>query len=317
MLRRALGGLPLERVDLEPAVLAALRHMGLERFGPVLDLPRAGLRKRFGAELVQWLERLLGETPDPRPLFEPPMRYRGRLELPAEVHDTAALLFGARRLVLELAGFLVGRQAGTQRLDWTLTHADRPPTRFALGLLEPLSEAAPMLDLLRERLERLELPAPVRGIHLAVDELSAAAPGSGELFPEGFPRPGGDRRLLERLRARLGPEQVQGLALAAEHRPERAWRHTSPGRTGAAVSFGTRPLWLLADPEPLEVRGGRPWRRGPLELAPERERIESGWWDGRDLARDYFVARTAEGQRLWIFRELHGRRRWYLHGIFG
>ncbi|MGD8310726.1 MAG: DNA polymerase Y family protein [Chromatiales bacterium] len=314
---RALAGLPLERADLAPEALAALRHMGLEHLGQVLGLPRPGLGRRFGAAFVQRLERLLGETPDPRPLFEPPARYRGRLELPAEVQDTRALLFGARRLVLELTGFLVGRQAGAQRLDWTLIHADRSPTRFALGLLEPLSDAGPLIDLLRERLERLELPAPVREVRLAVDDLSAGAPRSGELFPETLRRPGGDGRLLERLRARLGPERVQGLAVAAEHRPERAWRNASPGESGGVASFGIRPLWLLAEPAPLDTREGRPWREGPLVLEGEGERIESGWWDGGDLARDYFVARTCGGERLWIFRELRGRRRWYLHGVFG
>ena len=48
-----------------------------------------------------------------------------------------------------------------------------------------------------------------------------------------------------------------------------------------------------------------------------RERIESGWWDGNDVARDYFVARNARGLRLWIYRELRGEQRWFLHGIFG
>jgi protein ImuB len=47
------------------------------------------------------------------------------------------------------------------------------------------------------------------------------------------------------------------------------------------------------------------------------ERIESGWWDGDDARRDYFVAEDPRGCRLWVFRERDGRRRWYLHGIFG
>ena len=49
------------------------------------------------------------------------------------------------------------------------------------------------------------------------------------------------------------------------------------------------------------------------------ERIESGWWEGRDVRRDYFVARTQEtGQTLWIFTEARsgGASGWYVHGIF-
>ncbi|MCP5443103.1 MAG: hypothetical protein H6968_08735 [Chromatiaceae bacterium] len=63
-------------------------------------------------------------------------------------------------------------------------------------------------------------------------------------------------------------------------------------------------------------KGGWPWWRGRLHLEPERERIESGWWDGKAVSRDYFIARAPGGEQLWIYRELHGARRWFLHGFF-
>jgi protein ImuB len=47
------------------------------------------------------------------------------------------------------------------------------------------------------------------------------------------------------------------------------------------------------------------------------ERIESGWWDGADMRRDYYVAKDAAGAILWIYRECTGDRSWFLHGIFG
>jgi hypothetical protein len=34
------------------------------------------------------------------------------------------------------------------------------------------------------------------------------------------------------------------------------------------------------------------------------------------VARDYFVARTGTGERLWIYRDLRSNR-WFLHGFFG
>jgi protein ImuB len=71
-----------------------------------------------------------------------------------------------------------------------------------------------------------------------------------------------------------------------------------------------RPLWLLEAPEPCDATR--------LELEDGPECIESGWWDGHDVARDYYVARNREGARLWIFRN---RREtdpagWFLHGWF-
>jgi protein ImuB len=77
-----------------------------------------------------------------------------------------------------------------------------------------------------------------------------------------------------------------------------------------------RPLWLLERPEPLAVEDGVPCHGGRLSLGSGPERIESGWWDGARVARDYYVAASPRGARLWVFRE-HGTRRWFLHGVFG
>ena len=73
---------------------------------------------------------------------------------------------------------------------------------------------------------------------------------------------------------------------------------------------------MLAEPQLL---GGdeRPRYEGVLEIEEGPERIESGWWDGHDVRRDYYVARTQAGVRLWVFRERTPERRWFLHGIFG
>jgi protein ImuB len=67
----------------------------------------------------------------------------------------------------------------------------------------------------------------------------------------------------------------------------------------------------------LGLRNNRPWLDGPLDLGGGCERIDTGWWDGFQVARDYYVARTTEGERLWIYRELRGAGGWFLHGIFG
>ena len=58
----------------------------------------------------------------------------------------------------------------------------------------------------------------------------------------------------------------------------------------------------------------RPWvlRDGP-------ERIESGWWDGADVRRDYFVAENPRGEIVWIYRDHRygiDDGEWFLHGVF-
>jgi len=56
--------------------------------------------------------------------------------------------------------------------------------------------------------------------------------------------------------------------------------------------------------------------RAPRILAGP-ERIETGWWDGGDTRRDYYVVQTRNGQRAWVFRE-HGAAddAWMLQGWF-
>ncbi|MEA3275458.1 MAG: DNA polymerase Y family protein [Pseudomonadota bacterium] len=317
-LRAALARLPLAALGLDERELADLWRMGLRRMEDLLRLPRAGLAERLGVERIHQLERLLGEAPDPRPRFEPPARYRGRLELPMEVPESGALVFACRRLIDELAGFLLSRQGGVQRLEWRFHHEEEEDTRLTLGAARPERDPSRWLDLLRERLDRLQLPAPVRALSLDVRDLQPLPPATLQLFPE-LERPRTpDARLLDRLRARLGQDAVRGLALVADHRPERAWCWCSPGEVGSGGGRRRdRPLWLLLEPVPLQTRNRRPWWDGELDLGMERERIETGWWDGHEVARDYFVATTLKGERLWIFRELKGRRGWYLHGLFG
>jgi protein ImuB len=77
-----------------------------------------------------------------------------------------------------------------------------------------------------------------------------------------------------------------------------------------------RPLWLLPQPRRLRARDDQPYFQGRLRLQAGPERIETGWWDGRDVRRDYFHASNPAGLRLWVFRDLRSRD-WYLQGLFG
>jgi protein ImuB len=52
-----------------------------------------------------------------------------------------------------------------------------------------------------------------------------------------------------------------------------------------------------------------------LQLLAGPERIESGWWDHQDVARDYYLTCTPEGVRQWVFQDLRSSA-WYLHGLW-
>jgi protein ImuB len=309
-LEASLAPLRLDLLGLTEDTREALGGLGLRTFGELLGLPRPGLVRRFGRGVPDLLDRALGRLPDPRPPFAPPPRFASGLELPAEVAGSEGLLFAAHRLLLELEGFLRARGAGVLSFSLELRHREGEPTRLRVGLSAPGRDPRRLLGLLRERLERTPLPAPAAALYLEAASLEPLAPRGRDLFEreaaalDGAP-------LIERLRARLGEEAVQGLALAADHRPERAFRWVSSAEEGTPEGNsppGPRPLWLL--PEPVAVS------RAGFSLATGPERIESGWWDGADAARDYYVAEDAGGARLWLFRERR-EGRWFVHGIFG
>ncbi len=75
---------------------------------------------------------------------------------------------------------------------------------------------------------------------------------------------------------------------------------------------------LLSAPQQLEEIEGVPRRRGSLRFFGDVERIETGWWDGGEIGRDYYTVFDIYGVQLWIFRvERADPHRWFLHGVFG
>ncbi|MBI4757331.1 MAG: DNA polymerase Y family protein [Betaproteobacteria bacterium] len=347
-LRQRLSVLPLAVLDWPEDALSLLAGLGVGDVGACLALPRDGLARRLGPQILSMLDRALGVEADPQPPFVAPQRFRSRLELPAEADNTAALAFPLRRLLGELEGFLRGRGAGVQRLAVDLAHVRGRRSRIELGLATPERQAARLLVLLQARLERFVLPAPAVALELRVEELQPYVAPQAALWPDASFNSRRRSELAEHLQARLGSDRVFVLQQADDHRPERAWarqpvdapggmrggrpggpegggagqgarrqpsRRSSPCAPGRPCS--PRPLWLLQRPRTLAGTAEAPQHRGALELVAGPERIESGWWDEAPVGRDYWVARNPRGELLWIYREHGPAARWYLHGIFG
>jgi len=323
--------LPLTVTRWPARTLQALATLGVRAVGDCLRLPRDGFARRFEPRLRLELDRALGRAPDPRANCIAAERCALRCDLEPELADIARLRRAIEPLLDELCAFLRGRGAAIESLELRLLHREAPATRLRLRFAEPAAVAGRIAALLQERLARTDLPEPVRAVRLRSGALVEAREQAGELFARDRRRASAVPQLVERLRARLGGEAVHGLCLVPEHRPEAAQKSgdiyigspASPANAGRGTGKGRgecpaapRPVWLLAVPQPLE--GDDPPRcEGPLEIEEGPERIESGWWDGGDVRRDYYVARTPAGVRLWIFRERRAAGGWFLHGVFG
>ena len=298
-LSNALARIPVAQARLDAKTAHALHAMGLRRLGQLFAAPRASLAQRFGTGLLEHLDRLRGTAPDPFGLYQPPDRFDLRIELGFEVESSQALLFPLRRLVGDLGAYLAGRDGGVQRFVVRLEHEGHPDTEIVVGLLAAERNPALLFELAKGRLEQARTPAPTRGMRLLAEELPPFVPAGRELFD---PRPAQAvpwDTLRERLRARLGDEAVYALAPADDHRPEKAWRRvplpvaTKSLQANPPADTAPRPTWLL--PRPIPLRDPAP------RILAGPERVESGWWDGFDVRRDYYLVETSQGQRAWAF----------------
>ena len=323
----------------------ALQGMGLRTLGDLQSLPRAGLARRFGEAMLVELDCAFGHRHDPREALALPPTFESRLELFARADTTEQVLHGASLLLERLIAWLAAQHAFVRRFTLLMRHesrwqqSERTPqaTALEIALAEPSRDSAHLLVLLRERLARIQLPAPTLELCLQAEDISKRAPPNAELFATTQSEHEGLTRLIERLQARLGAGQVQRLVALADHRPERASalrEAQAPGvgrarsgaarpgekksaRSGPAVATARagdgvagdhdcsapRPVWLQPA-EPLAERASRPFFEGrPLQLLSGPERIEAGWWDSALAGRDYFIAATTDGALVWIYRE--------------
>jgi protein ImuB len=220
---------------------------------------------------------------------------------------------------------------------------------------QPVQGIAHLKRLLAEHLARAVLAAPVN--HLRLRTLDTAPWGGlpTSLLPEDQVKGERLHELVERLGARLGPQNVCVPQSLADHRPEhmQRWRPAQgnlPKPSSAqgilpkpSAAQGNRlkplevpgglpsdalyPAWLLAEPLRLAVRQHVPQHCGPLRRLTRLYRVEAGWWEGGGPAlRDYFIAHSEHFGLVWIYRERpaslaqgldgQGEFHWYLQGLY-
>ena len=300
--------LPIGKLTLPPQMTEQLHTVGVRTLGMLLELPRASIAKRFGPDTSNFLNRLMGESPDPRHIFRLPEKYAAHFEFDFEVRSTEGLLFPLRRMLNEFAGYLRARDTGVQRFFIAFGHRSAPATKTSIGSAASDRNAERFFALVRECLQNLELPEATISLTVSASEFAAPTALQIDLLNRSQDEAENLVHTIDRISARLGQENVHGVRLAADHRPELSWAASSLDEASANLHFPDRPLWLLPQPKALQLAAIPRITSGP-------ERIEAGWWDDGDVQRDYYIVRVANGQDLWVFRDLRSSE-WYLHGFW-
>jgi len=304
-LRSWLQRQPLDVLRLPQQALAVCRGSGIRTAGALLALPPASLARRFGAAVPDYLRRLTGESPDPRPALVPPSTFRRRFELLGVVDNAEMLLIPLRRLLVELEHYLRARDVGVLRFTIELVHENHRRSRHPVGLASAVRDANHFLLIARERLARTGLAAGVTELIVRADDFVEADTTQRDLFDGSARQQQQWNTVIEKIAARWGDTAAWNPGLVADHRPERAWRRLAPGSDGDTCTFPDRPLWLLASPQPIAR---------PEDLVGMPERIAAGWWHDA-IDRLYYTARAPDGTRLWVFHDRQTQR-WHLHGLW-
>ena len=183
-----LKGLPFTTLSALRPHAGTLARLGCRTLGEVRALPRDGLARRFGADLLNALDQAYGQRAGSHPWVSLPERFEHRLECPSAVEHAQGLLFGAQRLLNALLVWLAARQSGVLAftLHWEHDRVRRSELRggqVALRTAHATRDMAHLTRLLAEHLARTTLAAPATALRLVADEVAPLPTTSLSLLP--------------------------------------------------------------------------------------------------------------------------------------
>jgi len=338
----ALRRLPIEALRLSERVIDLLHQLGIYLIEQLEALPRRELSSRFGPQLLLRWDQAVGRVAEPLPSYQPAPEFRADWSPSQPTTRRETIEAALEQLIVQVAAMLIHAGRGAVRLECRFDCLSDDltkvaPQQISVGLFEPSASADHLLQLARVQLERLRLPAPVSAVQVAATSTAALVRRQREMFFCGDGNESSRRQLatlIDRLSSRLGHRSVVRTRLVSDAQPEFAWRRDllvgkvprrRVRRKTTAPDLPPRPLRLLQRPialaaisiapegPPLRFRFYHDEHQVTHTWGPER--IETGWWRGRTIGRDYYRIETTTGRRFWLFRRLRDGR-WFLQGTF-
>jgi protein ImuB len=314
----------IERLPLPPAVRNTLFKLRVRTVGAFMDLPAAGIQRRFGADIWQLYRLATGDLVLPFSPSPPEVVFHEAFHLDDAETDLFRLMALIARLLPPMLEGLTQRDEGLSELQIKLRFESGRDHNEQLRPAAPTTDEAQIIELVRLRLASLnissgvidgEVTAKGRSLQRRQLDIFAATPPRNQNAAQ---------RALARIRAQWGDDAVVRARLREGHLPE--------------ALFTWEPLKSLGEAQPRKEKNGtliRRLHRLPLRL-PSRSRhepdgwmlrgfeqgpvirlsgpyvISGGWWK-KAIHREYHFAEMQRGDVLWIYYD-RLRRRWFLQG---
>ncbi len=342
----ALAPLPPAALRLPAETCFLFGELGIKRIEQLAALPRETLLARFGPLVLLRLDQVLGAAAEAIVARDVPPEWTFEWLLEHPTGRREMIEWVVEQLVARVCQALARERRGVLRLACRFVPEQDSALEFVIGLYRPSASERHVGELVRLKLDGVRFREPLVAIRFEVLALDALEFQQQEFFAE----LGNENResprelaaLVDRLSNRLGAHAVVRPWLLSGAQPEFACQYkpvaslktrhakrrvASSGPDGSRSSLqpGDRPLSLRPEPETLDVISVVP-DGPPVKFchagADHRivhhwgpERIETGWWRGQCIRRDYYQVETESGQRYWLFRELNAGQ-WFLHGQF-
>ncbi len=333
----------LGAANIDPAIPAMLRGVGIETCGELAALDQEAIEVRLGADGVRlWRLARAEDRWRPPPSLPRTLPCASLEWTDYALRDVERMLFVIHGLLGSVCDALRARGEGARRLTLSFALDNRSTYEHALGAARATASRVSWMRLIRASLESVHVPDAVTGITLRADEVGAVHGRQGDVFDRGFATASAaESAVAQLLDARLG--DIVTLATTDHPLPERrgVWQVRKSVSVGAvcdndpAARSATTIQWapsltlqLLPTPHAAAVTTAR--RRDhaypirytdvtaqagvPVDIvsAAGPDDISGGQWEGVPYTRSYFHCVTADGHLVLLFRDADDA--WYLHG---
>ncbi len=299
--------------DIDDKDITKLARIGIKSYDDLQQIPAAELANRVSRFSMSILNELMGKQAAKLKFYQPQSRYHDYLELLYEISLSDKLLPVIGRCLDKLSQFLLIRNAHSMAINIAFFQREHDKLTLTFNSIRPIYKRQDWLDIISLQLESVSFESPVYAISIDCEKYEVAQTANDDMFTEKSTHVAA-MTLLSRLQSKLGQSNIKRVHFVEDFRPEYSLgQHPLIDKAGArskvqgqALSiFTDRPGLLLPEPEPLTL---------DVQVIKGPERIQTGWWDDKNINRDYYIGQSKDGQQVWIFKTPN--KQWYLHGYF-